>query len=261
MFDGIVAFLQSLPRELYVFIISVLPLIELRGAVPVGAALGLPFYLNFLVAVLGNMLPIPFILLFIPKILDFLARFKIFRPMVEWLRKKAEKNRGKIIKSAECRVQSSVGDGVPTSRNPEAHISVGDGVPTSRNPEAHISVGDGAPTSRNSEARISVGDGAPTSRNSEADTSFDTAMPCHLPLEWEGSKKSEKMTFAAFAALMLFVALPIPGTGAWTGALVASLFGLPRLNSFLSILSGVVICGVIMCLASYGILGFLSFLL
>ena len=212
MLGNIVAFLQSLPREIYVFIISILPLIELRGAVPVGAALGIPFYLNYLVAVIGNMLPVPLILLFVPKVLDFLGKFKLFRPVVEWLHKKAEKNKGKIIKSAECRVQSSVGDG------------------------------------------------APTSRDKEANTSSDTAMPCHLPLEGEGLKKSEKMTFAAFAALMLFVAIPFPGTGAWTGGLVAALFGLPRIHSFVSIFLGVLICGAIMCLASYGVLGFLSFL-
>ena len=74
MFDSIVAFLQSLPHELYVFIISVLPLIELRGAVPVGASLGIPFYWNFIVSVTGNMLPIPFILLFIRKIFKLLTK-------------------------------------------------------------------------------------------------------------------------------------------------------------------------------------------
>ena len=113
MFDSIVAFLQSLPHELYVFIISVLPLIELRGAVPVGAALGIPFYWNFLVSVTGNMLPIPFILLFIPKILDFLGKFKLFRPMVEWIRRKAEKNKGKIIKSAEGGADTSSDTALP----------------------------------------------------------------------------------------------------------------------------------------------------
>ena len=69
------------------------------------------------------------------------------------------------------------------------------------------------------------------------------------------------MTAGAFAALMLFVALPLPGTGAWTGALVAALFDLPKRHSLLAIFSGVLICGVIMSLASYGVLGFLSFLL
>ena len=198
MFGDIVAFLQSLPREIYVFIISILPLIELRGAVPVGAALGIPFYLNYLVSVFGNMLPIPFILLFIPKIFDFLAKFKTTRPIVEWLRKKAEKNKGKIIKS------TTVEDVQATREN-----DVAEGI-----------------------SGISRGH----------------------------TVKYEKMTAGAFIALMLFVAIPFPGTGAWTGALVASLFGLPKLHSFVSILTGVLICGTVMCLASYGVLGFLSFL-
>ena len=55
---------------LYVFLISMLPIIELRGAIPIGAALGVPFYLNYPAAVFGNLLPVPFILLFIPRILD-----------------------------------------------------------------------------------------------------------------------------------------------------------------------------------------------
>ena len=196
MFNGILAFLQSLPHELYVFIISVLPLIELRGAVPIGAAIGLPFYTNYLVSVIGNILPVPFILLFIPKILDFLAKFKLFRPMVEWLHKKAEKNRGKIVKSEELRAQ-----------------------------------------------------------NAECD-----AECAECEAENAGGGRV-RMSAGIFAALMLFVAIPLPGTGAWTGALAASLFDFPKRGAFFAILLGVMICGVIMCLASYGILGFLSFLL
>ena len=195
MFDGILAFLQSLPHELYVFIISILPLIELRGAVPIGAAIGLPFYTNYLVSVIGNILPVPFILLFIPKILDFLAKFKTFRPMVEWLHKKAEKNRGKIVKSEELRAQSAECD--------------------------------------------------------------EERAEC----EAENAGGRVRMSAGIFAALMLFVAIPLPGTGAWTGALAASLFDFPKRGAFFAILLGVMICGVIMCLASYGILGFLSFLL
>ena len=72
MVKKILDFLSFLPKELYVFLISMLPIIELRGAVPVGAAIGLPFYVNYIVAVLGNILPVPFILLFIPKILDLM---------------------------------------------------------------------------------------------------------------------------------------------------------------------------------------------
>lgn len=185
MVDRILEALSWLPNELYVFVISMLPVVELRGAVPIGALLlDMPFYTNFTVSAFGNMLPIPFILLFVPKVLDFLAKFKIFRPMVEWLHRKAEKNRTKIIRE----------DNLKTA-------------------------------------------------NAE-----------------EGVGKI-RMSTAVFVALMLFVALPVPGTGAWTGALVASLFDLPKKQSFLSILLGVVICGVIMCLASYGVLGFLSFLI
>ena len=193
MLDGLLSFLKALPNELYVFVISMLPIVELSGAVPVGAALGIPFYINYTVSVLGNLLPIPFILLFIPKILDFLARFRLFRPVVEWVRRKADKYKGKIIKSDEREVKSD-----------------------------------------------------------ECDAQSEECGKRHRVL---------KMTAGAFTALMLFVALPIPGTGAWTGALVASLFGMPKLHSFLAILSGVLICGVIMCLASYGVLGFLAFLL
>ena len=175
-----------------------LPIVELRGAVPIGAAIGIPFYLNYLISVIGNLLPIPFILLFIPKILDFMARFKRLRPIVEWLRAKADKHKGKIIKNEECKMQNAKCEEQSTECK-------------------------------------------------------DT--------ECEIKPKKALMTPGAFIALMLFVALPVPGTGAWTGALVAALFGMPRLHSFLAILFGVLLCGVIMCLASYGVLGFLAFLL
>ncbi len=178
-------FLSKLPTELYVFIISLLPFIELRGAIPVGAALGMPFYSNFLLAVLGNMLPVPFILIFIPKILDFLGRFKIFRPIVEWLRRTADKHSKRVLKG-----------------------------------EA-------------------------------ADSQSETVKEV---------KQGQPMSPAIFIALMLFVALPIPGTGAWSGSLVAALFSLSKRYSFLAVLLGVLICGIIMTLASYGVVGFLSFL-
>lgn len=148
---------------LYIFLIAMAPVIELRGAIPAGAVLGIPFWQNFLAAVIGNMLPIPFILLFIPKILDFLERFGPFKRIVGWVRRKADKH-------------------------------------------------------------------------------------------------SEKILRASFFGLMIFVLIPCPGTGAWTGSLVAALFNLPKKRSFLAVLLGVLGCGVIMTLASYGVVGFLSFL-
>ena len=147
----------------YIFLISMLPFIELRGAVPVGAALGVNYALNYSVAVIGNLLPVPFILIFLPRMLDFLGKFKIFKGIVSWLRQKTDKN-------------------------------------------------------------------------------------------------SQKFNRGAFWGLCLFVALPVPGTGAWAGSFVAALFNMPRWRSFLSVFIGVLICGVIMTLASYGILGFLEFL-
>ena len=149
---------------IYVFLISILPLIELRGAVPVGAALGLPFYLYAPAAVLGNLLPVPFILLFIPKILDWLGGFRLFAPVVAWVRRKADKNSARILNGA-------------------------------------------------------------------------------------------------FWGLMVFVLIPLPGTGAWTGALVAALFDLPKRRSMLAITLGVLGCCVIMTLASEGVVSFLKFLL
>ena len=176
-FERIGNFFASLPHELYVFIISLLPLIELRGAIPTGAALGLPWYTNLPLAIVGNLFPIPFILLFITKIFDWMTRFRIFRPIIEWLRKKADKHSTRVL-----------GD--------------------------------------------------------DADALSD----------------NRKMSAGIFIGLMMFVALPVPGTGAWSGALVAALFNLPKKQSMLAISIGVLICGVIMTLASYGVLGFLEFL-
>lgn len=191
---------------IWVLFISMVPLIELRGAIPVGTIQGLPFYINFLCAVVGNLIPIPFILLFIPKILDILEKFKLFRPIVRWVREKADKNRTKIAKGT---TDTTEADSMENSLQ-TAELS-----------------------------------------NSEC-ANIDTVGTL--------SKKTP-MPVGAFLGLMLFVLLPLPGTGAWTGALVASLFNFPKLKSFSAIALGVLGCGVIMCLASYGVLGFLSFLL
>lgn len=151
-------------KLLYVLLISMLPLIELRGAIPVAAAMGLPFYFYAPIAILGNLIPVPFILLFIPRILDWLGKFHAFESIVSWVRRKADKHSERILKGA-------------------------------------------------------------------------------------------------FIGLLLFVLIPLPGTGAWTGALVAALFELPKRRSFVAISLGVLGCAVIMTLASEGVLSFLSFLL
>ena len=183
-----------LKKAIIVFLISILPIVELRGAIPVGTAFGLPFYLTYPLAVVGNLLPVPFILLFIPKILDFLSRFRLFRPIVSWLRKKADKGSKKLIKEGSP-------DGTVCESSP--------------------------------------------GEDGQIATSYDT----------------KRMSRTTFVALLSFVAIPLPVTGAWTGALIASLFNFHRKKSFLAILLGVLISGVIVSLISYGVLGFLNFLL
>ena len=145
-------------KYLYTFFISMLPIIELRGAIPLGAWLELPWWQGYILAVLGNMIPVPFILLFINKFIAWMSRSKVkfFNKIGTWLTNKAEKNREKIEKYS-------------------------------------------------------------------------------------------------FWGVCLFVAVPLPVTGAWTGSLVAATIGMKGWKAFLSCLIGVMIAGVIMTLASYGV--------
>ena len=155
--------MASLKNYLWVFFISMVPIIELRGAIPVGATLGLPWVSNLILCIVGNMLPVPFILLFIRHILSWMKKTRLHR-IAEWVEEKGKKNFGKVMKYA------------------------------------------------------SVG-------------------------------------------LFLFVAIPLPGTGAWTGALVASMLDMRMKYALPSIFLGVVCAGVIMSLASYGFVSFLGFLM
>ncbi len=143
-------------KYLYVFAISILPIVELRGAIPVGAAMGLDMWLCFLVAVLGNLLPVPFLILFGGKVLRWLAQYPKF------------------------------------------------------------------------------------------------GKPFRKILEI-GEKKVGKMKKTLFWGLFAFVAVPLPGTGAWTGALIAITLSLDLKKSFLPIALGVLAAGVIMTLGSYGV--------
>ena len=151
-------FLETVGREWCVFFCSLLPIIELRGAIPLGAGFGLPFWQTYLISVIGNILPVPFILLFIKGILTWMSkcRVKAFNKVASWLFRKAEKNRGKV----------------------EKYASLG---------------------------------------------------------------------------LVLFVAIPLPGTGAWTGSLVAAIMDMKFWRAFLSALIGVLVAGVVMTLISYGV--------
>ena len=170
-------------KHLYIFLISMVPLIELRGAIPVGAGFGLDFFSNYTVSVIGNMLPVPFILLMVRFVLSFMREKRIFPSLVDWLEKKAL--------SGSKRFKRGV-DG----------------------------------------------------EEAEQDAS---------------EEQKPRLGAGAAIGLFLFVAIPLPGTGAWTGALIASLFGMRRVTAFFSILLGVLTAGLLMSLASYGIVGALSF--
>jgi len=140
------------------------PVIELRGAIPVGTALGLPWYGNYLATVVGNLVPVPFILLFIRHIIMWMERRGYFLWFVRFVNEKVRKNTNKVLRYAH----------------------------------------------------------------------------------W---------------GLLLFVAVPLPGTGAWTGALIAAFLDIRMRTALPAICGGVAIAGGIITAASYGVAGFLEYLL
>ena len=96
-------FLETVGKELCVFFCSMIPIIELRGAIPMGAAFdvtygGMPFWLTYILGVAGNMLPVPFILLFIKGIIKWMSESKVkfFNKIANFLLNKVEKKRSKI---------------------------------------------------------------------------------------------------------------------------------------------------------------------
>ncbi|MCI7125800.1 MAG: small multi-drug export protein [Agathobaculum sp.] len=158
MFAGLFDWLLGAGREIAVVIISMVPLVELRGAVPLGVAAGMPVSSLIPLAILGNMLPIPFLLVFGEKLLDWLCTL---RPLT----KLATAYKNKLL------------------------------------------------------------------------------------------AKRDKVTRYARIGLFLFVAIPLPGTGAWSGAMIATLLKMPKVKALLSILCGVITAGIIMLIASHSVLG------
>lgn len=147
-------------KELLVFIISLLPILELRGGLIAATLLGLDPIPSYIISIIGNILPVPFILLFINKILAAMRKSKVkfFNKIVTWLDGKVEKHKSQIEKYG-------------------------------------------------------------------------------------------------YLGLVLFVGIPLPGTGAWTGCLIASVLELDRKKSFLATLLGIFVASIIMMLVSFGILG------
>ena len=145
-------------EQAVVFIISLMPLLELRGGLLAGSLLKVPVAQAIPLSIIGNILPIPFILLFIRQIFKWMKKIKIFRGLVERLEAKA-------------------------------------------------------------------------------------------------MGKSDRIRKYEFWGLMCFVGIPLPGTGAWTGALIASLLGIDIKKSSLAILCGIIMATLIVYIVSYGLVG------
>ena len=90
----------SLKNYLWVFFLSMVPVLELRAAIPVGATLGLEWVANYLICVIGNMIPVPFILLFIRHVLEWMKKVPHLNKIAIWVENKAQKNTPKIQKYA-----------------------------------------------------------------------------------------------------------------------------------------------------------------
>lgn len=115
-FGGITAIAYG--REILVFIISLMPILELRGGLIAAALLGLDPIPSYIISIIGNVLPVPFILLLITKILAWMRKSKInfFNKIANWLDGKVEKHKGQIEKFGYLGVILFVGIPLPRNR-------------------------------------------------------------------------------------------------------------------------------------------------
>lgn len=150
--------LPLIVKYILVFLVSMIPIVELRGAIPIAEGLGLNIFLYYPISIIGNMLPVPFIYLFARKILEWGKDKKLIGKFFTWCLEKGEKGGKKLKKSA-------------------------------------------------------------------------------------GNS-------GIFLALLIFVGIPLPGTGAWTGTLAASFLKIDFKTSIIAITLGVLLAGIIMSLGS-----------
>ena len=144
-------------KKFLVFLISMCPILELRGGLIAAALLDLNPLESYILCILGNIIPIPFILWFMNKILNFMRNSKHLKKIASWLDKKVDKNKSKLEKYG-------------------------------------------------------------------------------------------------YLGLILFVGIPLPGTGAWTGCMVASVHELDKKKSFISAVIGVIMASIIMMILSFGLI-------
>ena len=144
-------------KYLIIFFISMVPLVELRGAIPFSQGFGLPIIQSYIICILGNMLPVPIIYLFARKVLEWGADKPVIGKFFTWCLDKGHKG---------------------------------------------------------------------------------------------GKKLQEKAGKGLFVALLLFVGIPVPGTGAWTGTLAASILDMDFKSTVAAVMLGVLLAGVIMMVVS-----------
>ena len=154
-----------LTKYLWVFFVSMVPLVELRGSIIISQGLQLPVLSSYIVAIIGNMLPVPVIYLFARKVLVWGADKPVIGKFFSWCLEKGEKG---------------------------------------------------------------------------------------------GKKLQEKAGRGLFIALLLFVGIPLPGTGAWTGTLAASILDMDFKSSVIAVMLGVILAGIIMAAVSMGAFGALG---
>ena len=155
MSEWITSYFTGLNHELAVFIVSMLPIVELRGAIPFGVGLGMDWRAVYIISVIGNMIPVPFIIMFFRPIINYLKRTRVFGNFATRLHERS-------------------------------------------------------------------------------------------------LKKSKDVTKYKIFGLFLFVMIPLPGTGAWTGAAIAALLDMRIKNALPAILFGVICAGILMMGISYG---------
>ena len=151
-------FSSTIGKAISVFALSMVPVIELRGAIPMGFANDLPLWQTLLLACVGNMLPVPFIIIFIRKLFAWLKKNPLFSRLISWL---------------------------------EKHVM----------------------------------------------------------------EKEHMLHKNTLMGLCILVAIPLPGTGAWTGAMLAGLLDMRLKEAVPVIALGVLIAAAIVCAVSYGVIG------
>lgn len=113
--ETILDWIKSLQAEWAVLISSVLPIIELRGAIPLGVGLGMGLWKTFILAYIGSCLPVPILIFFFKPIMAWLRGTKIFSPFAEWLHRRTERRSSKMRKYSLLGLFVFVAIPVPTT--------------------------------------------------------------------------------------------------------------------------------------------------